>query len=175
MSAAGQWPAAPCSARRKVQEPRPRSGCAKASSCQISLTSPLARSYAGAINAAPALWSLRRDGLAIGGLPAPGAGAITPLGHALLVDLRDDFAVTRQQRLGRAHLGTERQFALGQPVGAILVVFLHRGVGLRAAGAIGAFVHLAARAEISDARILRCAEGACVEAIAAADAAILGM
>ena len=43
-------------------------------------------------------------------------------------------------------------------------------VGLRAAGAVGALVHLAARAEIADARILRRAERAGVEAVAAADA-----
>src|SRR5712672_3551432 len=43
------------------------------------------------------------------------------------------------------------------------------------AGAIGALVHLAARAEIADARILRRAERAGVEAVAAADADVLRM
>src|SRR5439155_13597956 len=48
-------------------------------------------------------------------------------------------------------------------------------VGLRAARAIRAFVHLAARAEVADLGILRRAERARVEAIAAADAEILGV
>src|SRR3546814_3727090 len=52
---------------------------------------------------------------------------------------------------------------------------LFRSIGFRAAGAEGAFVHLAAAAEIADLRVLRCAEGAGVEAVAAADAQILGM
>src|SRR5262249_21099474 len=42
-----------------------------------------------------------------------------------------------------------------------------------AAGAIGAFVHLAARSEVADLGILRCAKRAGVEAVAAADAQIL--
>src|SRR5207344_1242360 len=45
----------------------------------------------------------------------------------------------------------------------------------RTAGAIGAFVHLAARAEVADLGVLRRAERAGVEAIAAADAEILGV
>src|SRR5262245_54860071 len=64
--------------------------------------------------------ALRRDGLVIGRLPAPGAGAVTALDHALLLDLRDDLAVAGEQRLGRAHLRAQRQLALGQPVGAVL-------------------------------------------------------
>src|SRR5262249_1661782 len=50
---------------------------------------------------------LRRDRLAVGGLPAPGAGAIAALEHAFLVDLGDDLAVAGEQRFGRAHLGAE--------------------------------------------------------------------
>src|SRR5262249_58836622 len=45
----------------------------------------------------------------------------------------------------------------------------------RPAGAIGAFVHLAARAEVADLGILRGAEWAGVEAIAAPDAQVLGV
>src|SRR6266702_4817279 len=45
------------------------------------------------------------DRLAIGGLPAPGPGAVAALSDPLLVDLSDDFTVTGEQRLGRAHLG----------------------------------------------------------------------
>src|SRR5689334_8335432 len=62
--------------------------------------------------------SSRRDGLTIGNLPAPGAGAVAALGDALLVDLRDDLAVAGQERLGRAHLGAQRQLAFCQPIGA---------------------------------------------------------
>jgi hypothetical protein len=51
-----------------------------------------------------------------------------------------------------------------------------RGVGLlRAAGAEGALVHLAAGAEVARLRELRRAEGAGVEAVAAADAEVLGV
>src|SRR5438552_13636975 len=101
---------------------------------------------------------LRRDGLAIRSLPAPCAGAVAALDHALLVDLRDDVAVAGEQRLGRAHLGAERQLAFREAVGAVLLVLLLGAVGLRTARAIGALVHLAARAEIADPRILRRAE-----------------
>src|SRR5205814_9941163 len=48
-------------------------------------------------------------------------------------------------------------------------------VGFRATSAIGAFIHLAARAEIAHPRVLRRPERAGVEAIAAADANVLGM
>src|SRR5262249_36569635 len=118
---------------------------------------------------------LDRDLLAIRGLPAPCAGAVAALHHPLLVDLGDDLAVAGQERLGRAHFGAHRQLALGKAVGAVLVVFLRGVVGLGPAGAIGAFVHLAAGAEIADARILRGAERAGVEAIAAADAQVFGV
>src|SRR5262249_51259424 len=116
-----------------------------------------------------------RDGLFVGRLPAPGAGAIAALGDAVLVDLRDDVAVAREQRLGRAHLGAQRELAVCKPVGAIFGVLGLRAVLFRTARAVGAFVHLAARAEIANARILRGAERTGVEAIAAADAEILGV
>src|SRR5262249_50080721 len=82
-----------------------------------------------------------------------------------------------QQRFGRAHLGAQRQLALRDAVRAVLLVFLAASGRLRsaAAGAIGAFVHLAARTEVADARILRRAERTGVEAIATADAQILRM
>src|SRR5262245_5975810 len=99
---------------------------------------------------------LRRDGLAIGRLPTPGAGAVAALDHALLVDLGADLAVAGEQRLGRTHLRAERQLALGQPIGAVLHVLGFGAVLLRAARAIRAFVHLAARAEVADLGILRC-------------------
>src|SRR5215470_16867201 len=66
----------------------------------------------------------RRDRLAVGRLPAPGARPIAALAHPLLVDLGDDLAVTGEQRLGRAHFGAERQLALDQPVGAVFGVVL---------------------------------------------------
>src|SRR5206468_4763983 len=88
--------------------------------------------------------SSRRDGLAIGDLPAPGAGAVAALGDALLVDLRDDLAVAGEQRLGRAHLGAQRQLAFRQPVGAVFHELGLAAVCLRTARAIGALVHLAA-------------------------------
>src|ERR1051326_89927 len=119
--------------------------------------------------------SLDRDVLAVRGLPPPGAGAVAAPGHPRLVDLGDDLAIAGEQRFRRAHLRAQRQLAFGEAVGAVFVVFLRRVVGLRSAGAIGAFVHLAARAEIADARILRRAERAGVETIAAADAQILGV
>src|SRR5262249_38572581 len=84
-------------------------------------------------------------------------------------------AVAGQQRLGGAIPRAERQFAFGQTIGAVLLVLGERAVGLRTAGAIGAFVHLAARAEVADSRILRRAERAGVEAIAAPDAQVLGV
>src|SRR5581483_11530412 len=86
-----------------------------------------------------------------------------------------DLAVARQQRLGRAHLGAQRQLAFGQPVGAVFLVLGLAAVGFRAAGAVGALVHFAARPEVADFRILRRAERAGVEAVTAADAQVLGV
>src|ERR1700704_2408774 len=97
----------------------------------------------------------RRDGLAIRHLPAPGAGAVATLEDALLVDLRDDLAIAGEQRLGRAHLGAQRQLAFGETVGAVFLELGLGAVGLGAAGAVGALVHLAARAKVADSRILR--------------------
>src|SRR6478752_2656005 len=62
-----------------------------------------------------------RDGLAIGGLPAPGARAVATLDDALFVDLRNNVAIAGQQRLGRAHLGAKGQLALREPIGAVFV------------------------------------------------------
>src|SRR5687768_8420538 len=95
---------------------------------------------------APLLPRSDGDGFPVGGLPAPGAGAVATLDHALLVDLRDHLAVAGEQGLGRAHLGAERQLALGEAVRAVFLELGRREVDLRAAGAIGALVHLAARA-----------------------------
>src|SRR5262245_23852956 len=117
----------------------------------------------------------RRDGLAIGDLPAPGSGPVATFGYALLVDLRDDLAIASEQRLGRAHLGAQRQLAFSQPIGAIFDELGLAAIRLRAACAVGALVHLAARAEVADLGILRRAERAGVEAIAAADAEVLGV
>src|SRR3989442_10612488 len=118
---------------------------------------------------------LHRDLFAVRRLPAPRAGTVAALQHPFLVDLGDDLAVAGEQRFGRAHLGAQRQLAFGEAVGAVFVELLHRIVWLGSAGAIGAFVHLAAGAEIADARILRRPERAGVEAIAAADAQVLGV
>src|SRR5262249_31375368 len=77
--------------------------------------------------------------------------------------------------LGRAHLGAQRQLALGEAVRAVFLVLDRAVIGLRPARAIGALVHLAARSEVADAWILRRPERAGVEAIAAADAQVLGV
>src|SRR5207302_10563818 len=95
--------------------------------------------------------------------------------HPVLVDLGDDLAIAGQQRLGRAHLGAQRQLAFGEPVGPVFCEFGLGAVRFRPAGAVSALVHLAARAEIPDPGILRRAERAGVEAIAAADAEVLGV
>src|SRR5580700_5622447 len=119
----------------------------------------------------------RRDPLVIGSRPAPGAGAVAALGDALLVDLGDDLAVSGEQGLGGTHLRAQRQLSLENSIGTVFLVLLDAARDFRAAaaGAVGAFVHLAARAEIADLRILRRPERAGVEAIAAADAQILRM
>src|SRR5438552_17449439 len=113
--------------------------------------------------------------LAVGCLPTPGSRAVAALGHPLLVDLGNDLAIAGKQRFGRAHFGAERQLALGEAVRAILLVLFLAAVGLGAAGAVSAFIHLAARAEIPDLGILRGTERTGVEAIAAADAQVLGV
>src|SRR5262245_31012432 len=77
---------------------------------------------------------LRRDGFLVGSLPAPGARSVTALDHALLVDLRDDLAVAGEQRLCRAHLGSQRQLAVGEAVRAVLLVLGRAVVRLRTAG-----------------------------------------
>src|SRR6267143_5730433 len=82
-------------------------------------------------------------------------------------------AVAAEQRLGRAHLGARRELALREAVRAVLRELLFRVVLLRSARAEGALVHLAAHAKGSGLRILRRAERAGVEAIAAADAQVL--
>src|SRR5690349_10121572 len=109
--------------------------------------------------------SLRADCLAIRRFPSPRSGAVATLYDARLVDLLDDLAVAGEERLGRAHLGAERQLSFREAVGAVFFVFLGAAVRLRAAGAERAFVHLAARAEIACPRILGGAEGAGVKAI----------
>src|SRR5436190_5500486 len=121
----------------------------------------------------PAPPRLRRDGFAIRRLPAPSAGAVAALRNALLVDLRDDLTVAGEQRLGGAHLRAQRQLASREPVRAVFFELRSRAVGFRAARTVRALVHLAARTEVADARILRRAERARVEAIAAADAQVL--
>src|SRR5512139_2365587 len=117
----------------------------------------------------------RRNRLAIGSLPAPRAGAVTTLRHALLVDLGDDIAIAGEQRFGRAHFGAQWQLAFGETVGTVFFVLLLAEIGFRAAGAEGALVHLAARAEVADLRILRSAERTGVEAVTAPDAQVLGV
>src|SRR5215471_5957435 len=91
-----------------------------------------------------------RNRFAVGRLPTPGPGAVTALGNAFLVDLRDDVAVAGEQRFGRAHLGAQRQLALGEPVVAVFLELFLAAVGIGTTGAESAFVHLAARAEVSD-------------------------
>src|SRR3546814_19650959 len=91
----------------------------------------------------------------IGGAPAPGAGAEATGHDPLAIDVRNRIAVAGEQRLGRAHLGAERQLALGQPIAAILLELGRGVVFLRAACAEGTLVHLAAAAEVARLRIDR--------------------
>src|SRR5262249_60209194 len=84
----------------------------------------------------------RRDRFLVGGLPAPRARAVAALGDARLVDLGDDVAIAGKQRLGRAHLGAQRQLAFDQTVVAVLGVVLSGVRRIRAAGAAGALGHL---------------------------------
>src|ERR1700716_3529673 len=115
------------------------------------------------------------NALVIGGGPTPCARTVTALHHPLLVDFSDDRAVTGEQRLGRTHLGANRQLAFGETVGAVFGVLSRRGVCLRPARAIGALVHLAARPEVSNLRVLRRAERTCIKAVSATDAEVLGV
>src|ERR1700687_2945627 len=100
--------------------------------------------FAAAPMPPPAPGASNRNSLVIGGLPAPGAGAVAALDHALLVDLGNDLAVAREQRFGRAHLRAQRQLPLEHPVGAVFLVFLDAAGDFRAAAAraIRALVHL---------------------------------
>src|SRR5262249_48357803 len=84
------------------------------------------------------------DRLPISSLPAPGTRAVAALGHPLLVDLGDDLAVAGEQRLGRAHLGAERQLAFGEAGCAVLLVLRLAAIGPRTAGAERTLVHFAA-------------------------------
>src|SRR5712664_2851427 len=112
-------------------------------------------------------------GSAIRASPAPHLGAFAARHHALPVDVGDHVAVAAEQRLGRAHFRARGELPLREAVRAVLRELLFREVLLRAAGAEGALVHLAAHAERAALRILRRAERAGVEAIAAADAQVL--
>src|SRR4029077_13051334 len=107
--------------------------------------------------------------------PTPGTRAIAALNDPLLINLANDIAITGEQRLRRAHLGTHRQLPLTEAVRAVLCEFLGaaRRFGAATAGAVGAFVHLAARTEIADLRILGRAKRTGVEAIAAPYALVL--
>src|SRR5690554_3974315 len=99
-----------------------------------------------------------RSGRAVRRLPAPGLRTTAAAHHTLAVDVRHHVAVTGEQRLGRAHLGAQRQLALGDPVRAVLGQFGLRMRRLGAARAERALVHLAAHAEGGLLRILRRAE-----------------
>src|SRR6267142_295241 len=77
--------------------------------------------------------------------------------------------------LGIQALRVECDLALAETVGAVLGVLSRSRVCLRHARAIGALVHLAARPEVSNLRVLRRAERTGVEAVAAAYAEILGV
>src|SRR5512139_3368224 len=112
----------------------------------------------------------RCNRLSIGSLPAPCAGAVTTLRHALLVDLGDDIAIAGEQRFGRAHFGAQRQLACGQTVGTVFLELFLASVGFGPAGAESALVHLSARPEVADLRILRSTKRTRVEAVTAPDA-----
>jgi len=61
----------------------------------------------------------------------------------LAVDVGQHVAIAAEQRLGRAHLGADRQLALGETIAAVLLELRLGLVGLRPAGAERALVHLA--------------------------------
>src|SRR5260370_37617033 len=144
--------------------------------CELAIAErPSVSRYASA--AAPRATTVASAGrrIAIGRFPAPHPRTVTALHHALLVDFSDDRAIAREQRLGRAHLGANRQLALGETVCAVFGVLRRSGVCLRPARAIGALVHLAARPEVSNLRVLRRAERTCIKAVSPTDAKVLGL
>lgn len=57
----------------------------------------------------------------VGGSPPPGAGPEATRNNTFAVDFRDLVSVTREKRLGRAHLGADRKLALGDPVTPVLL------------------------------------------------------
>src|SRR6185436_11171036 len=116
---------------------------------------------------------LRCFGTAISRGPTPDFAALAARSHALAVDVGQDVAFAAQERLGRAHFGADRQLAFGETVAAVLLELGFGVVGLGAAGAERALVHLAAHPEGARLRELRRAERTRVEAVAAADAEIL--
>src|SRR5262245_32980685 len=137
-------PAEPQSAARMLRE---RSGVRAASSgFSLSLSAFSARvvpSTGG--TRTEALWQPSRcDRFLVGRLPTPGARPIAALADPLLVDLRDDLAVAGQQRLGRAHLGAQRQLAFDQAIAAILGIVRRGVLRIRSTRAIRTLVHLAA-------------------------------
>src|SRR5881394_4409540 len=79
--------------------------------------------------------------------PAPDLGALAAAKHALAVDVGNHVAIAAEQRLGRAHLGARGQLALGEAVAAVLAELGFAAVGLGAAVAERALVHLATQAE----------------------------
>src|SRR5690625_1645364 len=107
------------------------------------------------------------------GCPAPGAAAKAALDDTFAVDLADHLAIASKESPRRADLGTKRQLALGNSVGAIKAELLRRAVPFRPARAIGTFVHDAARSELGCARVLGRPERAGIKAVAAAYAGLL--
>ena len=91
LAAAGRRPACP---RRRSRRPQatPTTKRARANKAIIA-HAPVGLRQALVVSLATS----HRDPLAIGGLPAPRAGAVTALDHALLVDLGNDLAVAREQ------------------------------------------------------------------------------
>src|SRR6266705_3021901 len=70
--------------------------------------------------------------------PAPDFRAFAALEHSLAINVGDHVSVPAQERLGRAHLGAGREFALREPVRPILREFFLRKVFFRTPGAEGA-------------------------------------
>src|SRR5258707_2731117 len=115
----------------------------------------------------------RRNRFFVGSLPTPSTGAVPALRYALLVDLGDDIAIAGEERFGRAHFCAQRQLAFRQTVIAVLFKFFLAAVSVRAAGAEGAFIHLAAGTGIANFRILPGAERTRVKSVTAPDAQVL--